>query len=73
VTVPSFLNADLSEDPSVKGLVDSAERRTKASFHDHDNRTKEKIEEVRAEAKKEKEEIEKENKKAANSGREIKG
>jgi len=58
-----FSNADLAEDPSVKGLVDSAERRTKASFHDHNTRTEEKIEEVRADAKKEKEDLEKENKK----------
>lgn len=58
-----FSNADLSEDPSVKGLVDSAERRTKASFHDHNTRTEEKIEEVREEAKTEKAELEKENKK----------
>ena len=57
-----FSNADLSEDPSVKGLIDSAERRTKASFHDHNARTEEKIEDVRKELGKEKEDLEKENK-----------
>lgn len=58
-----FSNADLSEDPSVKGLVDSAERRTKASFHDHNARTEEKIEDVRKELGKEKADLEKDNKK----------
>lgn len=56
-----FSNASLSEDPSVKGFIDSAVKRTKGEFHDHDNRMKEKIAEVKAELGKEKEEIEKEN------------
>jgi len=56
-----FSNSDLSDDPSVKGFIDSAEKRTKAEFHDHDNRMKEKIAEVKAEAEKEKEDIVKQN------------
>ena len=56
-----FSNASLSEDPSVKGFIDSAVKRTKGEFHDHDNRMKEKIAEVKAEAEKEKEEIVKQN------------
>jgi hypothetical protein len=57
-----FSNADLAEDPSVKGLVDSAERRTKASFHDHDERMKDKVADVKAEGEKEKKDLEAENK-----------
>ena len=58
-----FSNADLSEDPSVKGLIDSAERRTKASFHDHNTRTEEQLDKIREEEAEKKKEVEKENKK----------
>jgi len=57
-----FSNASLSGDPSVKGFIDSAVKRTKAEFHEHDERTKAKIEDVRTELGKEKEDLEKENK-----------
>jgi len=58
-----FNNSELSDDPSVKGFIDSAEKRTKAEFHSHNTRTEEKIETVREEMKAEKAELEKENKK----------
>lgn len=57
-----FTNASLREDPSVKGFIDSAEKRTKAEFHDHNSRTEEKIEKVREELALEKKAIEDENK-----------
>lgn len=57
-----FTNADLSGDPSVKGLIESTEKQTAATFHDRFRRQEEKLKEAEGEGDKKKEELEKENK-----------
>lgn len=62
-----FTNADLSDDPAVKGFIESTEKRTAATFHDRFRRQEEKLKEAEENADKAvkdaKEALEKENKK----------
>lgn len=56
-----FNNSELSDDPSVKGFIEAAEKKTEASFHERFRRHEDKLKEAEGEGDKKKEELEKEN------------